>query len=265
MAIGAPKRSVKSIMRAIMAILAVLAGLLLLGQGCLYEDPQNGGGYGGLTPINNGPYLPASPPTSPSVNGPIPYFYLIGTQNNCTSYPSGWQEAGPDIVGIIAFGTVGTSYAPSICTGYTSIEFSDLNIADFDQNVAIYNNQIYRYFVGLPPNPSEFVTPIAYCRDITSTLNGVELGTDVSVFSSNSGTLGEIFIGQNVNGAPAQFSVSPFTVTSTINTNSATYAAGSFFQLAISRNGSPMTTGILTAVLNGNSEVLNMTCWVTTP
>ena len=39
MAIGAPKRSVKSIMRAIMAILAVLAGLLLLGQGCLYEVP----------------------------------------------------------------------------------------------------------------------------------------------------------------------------------------------------------------------------------
>jgi hypothetical protein len=258
------KRILLILISCFVVTLAIGQGCSKLGSGSSKNASDNGGGYGGLVPTDNGTYTAGFKAPDSESSQPVPYFYLVGVHTGCTNYPSGWESVGPDVVGVISFSSNGTFYAPSLCDASSVIAFTDLSIVDFDQSVAIYNDGIYRHFAGAPPPTIELVTPVAYCRTVSTDAGNVQIGTDVSVYTSGGQLYGEIDEGQDVNGQPTQFSVSPFPLSQTVTSGQASFS-GNSFQLDVIRNGSPATTGTLSVVLDGQSESLSMSCWLTTP
>jgi hypothetical protein len=142
-----------------------------------------------------------------------------------------------------------------------------VSIADFDPYIAIYQNQVFRHFDGLPPAAPDLVMQAAYCRETTPGPAGAELGLDVDIYAAASGQLyGEIHEGKLVAGQPTQFVVGAFAVAQAETPQQKSFtAAASGFSLQANRGGGLANPGALQALLDGQQLSLSMSCWLATP
>jgi len=211
-----------------------------------------------MTSTDSGQYGPGQP------IGTSTSFYSYGTQTSCASYPTGWEEAGPFITGILTFVIPDYTYAPSACaTASQNVPASEVSTVGFDSFVAVYANDIYVGAPDSPPTAAELTDPVAYCVQ-SNKVGFVDVGTDVLIYQSSGQYYATLHQGRQ-NGASFEGSyVKPFLVTVNV-TFGEVQVSGTGLNLSIVRNGTKNTTGTANLVIDGNASPITPNCWLTTP
>lgn len=216
-------------------------------------------------PRDGGEYEPGSGPSLPNASGDnIEYYYFrFGSGQTCT-YPSALSAIGSSISGVIGFSRNTSSWwaFSSACdnVGTALNGISDLGIADYAVENAIYNGHFYRFY-PTPPLASGIKNQRFLCRRITSPVGAPQEGIDVAIWNDGSEAQASIIIGKGEAGKFYRSIVDPFTVSESQPLGSRTVFHTNSFDLTVDTLGGAPFTGELIAEIAGQQTTLTLSCY----
>lgn len=249
-------------------ILGVFCLLLGLGQNCSKPSDQeaptiaqknNGGGYPGLTDIQEGSYadeeniVPEVPEDQIDLTEKV--YLAYGADAACTGEPlSGIVN------GAIKRLVTGWKHSNNLCEPLGPIDNAEVSTVAYNRRILVAQEKVYIYYPTLPSSENTMDKPIAFCRASKLEAN-IEIGTDVLVYSRNGKTFGRIYMGRVVDGKAVRTAIAPFPVTFS-SVNDLPRIKGSGFNFALRSGTLRMTSAFVALTQNGVKTTHSLNCVV---